>query len=102
MRARVRQLINDYQLHLDLNDPALVNASKWDQTFVSQRRALADLIRLQIYGALWASTGIDQVYPQNYEHAQIDLEASEDFHGLTSLQDALAFDVLEAGMSTEA
>ncbi len=98
--ARVRQLINDYQLHIDLNDPALVNASKWDQTFVSQRRALTDLIRLQIYGALWASTGIDQVYPQNYEHAQIDLEASEDFHGLTSLQDALAFDVLNAGMST--
>jgi hypothetical protein len=66
---------------------------------VSQRRAIADLIRLQIYGALWASTGIDQIYPENYERAQTDLEASDDFHGLTSLNDALTFDVLNAGMS---
>jgi hypothetical protein len=48
---------------------------------------------------LWAATGIDQVYPENYERAQTDLEANDDFHGLTSLQDTLAFDVLDAGMS---
>lgn len=96
---RVRQLITNYQLHFDANDQALVNASKWDQTFVGQRRAIADLLRLQIYGALWASTGIDQVYPKNYERAQTDLEADEDFHELTSLHDALALHVLEAGMS---
>jgi hypothetical protein len=96
---RVRQLISNYGLLANPNDTELVQPSKWDQTFVSQRRALADLLRLQIYGALWASTGIDQVYPKDYEHAQIDLEASKDFHGLTSLQDNLAFDVLDAGMS---
>jgi hypothetical protein len=54
---------------------------------------------LQFYGALWSATGIDQVYPEEYEQAQIDLEGSEDFHGLTSLQNELAFDVLEAGMA---
>jgi hypothetical protein len=97
---RVRDLISRYHLSLDDNDPALVNPSKWDQTFVSQRRNVADLLRLQIYGALWSSTGIDQVYPENYERAQTDLEASDDFHGLTSLDDALAFDALKAGMST--
>jgi len=59
---------------------------------------VADLIRLQIYGALWASTGIDQIYPENYERAQTDLEASTDFHGLTTLNAALAIDVLDAGM----
>jgi hypothetical protein len=96
---RVKELINKYQLSMDPNDQALVNASKWDQTFVSQRRAVADLLRLQIYGALWASTGIDQVYPKNYERAQTDLEADEDFHELTSLHGALALDVLDAGMS---
>ncbi len=96
---RVRALITNYNLSLSPNDPALIHASKWDQTFVSQRRAIADLVRLQIYGALWASTGIDQVYPTNYEHAQIDLEASRDFHGLASLQDSLALDVLDAGMT---
>jgi len=96
---RIRGLITHYQLSLNPNDQALINASKWDQTFVSQRRAVADLLRLQIYGALWAATGIDQVYPKNYERAQTDLEADEDFHELTSLRDALALDVLDAGMS---
>jgi hypothetical protein len=96
---RVQNLITNYQLPLDPNDPALVQPSAWDQTFVSQRRAIADLLRLQIYGALWASTGIDQIYPNDYERAQTDLEASDDFHGLALLQNALAFDVLEAGMS---
>jgi len=96
---RVRQLINKYGLLADPNNPELVQVAKWDQTFVGRRRALADLVRLQLYGALWASTGIDQVYPKEYEHAQVDLEASEDFHGLTSLQDTLAFDVLDAGMA---
>lgn len=104
---RVQQLITNYrvaslwdQLPMSVNDPALVQPSKWDQTFVSQRRALADLLRLQIYGALWASTGIDQVYPDEYERAQVDLEASDDFHGLTSLHGNLALDILDAGMST--
>jgi hypothetical protein len=96
---RIQLLITKYDLPVDPNEPALSHPSKWEQTFVSQRRALADLIRLQIYGALWASTGIDQVYPADYERAQIDLEADEDFHGLASLENALAFDVLDAGMS---
>lgn len=96
---RVQQLITKYQLPLDPNDSALVKQSPWEQTLVSQRRAVADLLRLQMYGVLWASTGIDQIYPEDYERAQTDLEASEDFHGLTSLEGALALEVLDAGMS---
>ncbi len=100
----VRELIRRYQLSIDPNDPKLVNLSKWDQTFVGQRRAVANALRLQLYGLLWASTGIDQVYPKDYVRAQIDLEPSDKFHGLTladraSLQNALAFEVLDAGMS---
>jgi len=95
---RIRDLIFKYELNASVKDPALNYLSQQDQTFVSQRRAVADLIRLQIYGALWASTGIDQIYPENYERAQTDLEASDDFHGLTNLSDALAIDVLDAGM----
>jgi len=97
---RVHALIEKYDLSAEPKDPALVNPSKWDQTFVGRRRALADLLRLQMYGVLWASTGIDQFYPEKYERAQIDLEASEDFHGLNTLQGNLAVDVLDAGMST--
>ncbi len=97
--ARVRELITNYQLLANPNDPELVNLSKWNQTFVGRRREVADILRLQIYGALWASTGIDQFYPETYERAQIDLEASDEFHKLTSLRNALAFDILDAGMS---
>ena len=96
---RVQQLITNYQLPLDPNDSALAKPSPWEQTLMSQRRAIADLLRLQIYGTLWASTGIDQIYPEDYERAQTDLEANQDFHGLASLEGGLALEVLDAGMS---
>jgi hypothetical protein len=101
---RIRELIARYELSLDPDDPELVEPSKRDRTFVGQRRAIADLLRLQIYGVLWAATGIDQVYPEDYTRAQIDLEPSDEFQGLTSadrssFQESLALDVLAAGMS---
>ena len=98
---RVSELIFKYELNADPDDPALVHASNWDQTFVGKRRALADLLRLQLYGALWSATGIDQFYPETYERAQTDFEADYEFAGLTppaSLRGALALDVLDAGM----
>jgi hypothetical protein len=101
----IQSLLAKYHLPADPNDSALRPPSTWDETFVSQRRHIADLIRLQMDGILWAATGIDQIYPKDYEHTQIDLEADETFHGLTpgtSLQDALLWDVLDAGMSTKA
>lgn len=102
--ARVRELIERYDLSANPNDPELVEPSKWDQTFVGQRRAIANNLRLQLYGTLWSATSIDQIYPKDYVRAQIDLDPSDEFHDLTledsaSLENALAFDVLEAGMS---
>jgi hypothetical protein len=101
--GRVRELIARFNLSLDPNDPAFVQPSQWDQTLVGQRRALADVLRLQLYGALWAATGIDQVYPEDYVRAQIDLEPSDEFQGLRRedlprLEETLALDVLDAGM----
>ena len=100
--ARVQNLIVDYQLHARVNDEALILPTKQEQTFVSRRRALADLLRLQIYGANWASTGVDQVYSENYERAQTDLDADIEYHGINDpsmLHDALAMDVLDSLMS---
>lgn len=105
--ARVRELIERYNLLADPHDPELVDPLAWDQTLVGQRRRVADILRLQIYGTLWAATGIDQVYPKDYVRAQIDLEPGDEFHGLTAderaaLEGMLAFDVLAAGMSVAA
>ena len=99
---RVRDLIFEYELNASPDDPDLVQPSKWDQTFVGQRRAIADLFRLQVYGVLWASTGLDQVYPGDYERAQTDLDADLEFHGMnqpSELREALAIDVLDAIMN---
>ncbi len=98
---RVKNLITIYQLPLDPNHPPLVQPSTWQQTFISRRRAVADLFRLQMYGALWASTGIDQVYPATYERAQTDFGTETAYHNLTQpseLSGALAFSVLDAIM----
>ncbi len=98
---RIRELIAAYNLNLDPNDPELMRASNRDQTLVSRRREVADLFRLQMDGLLWAATGIDQFYPKDYERAQIDLDADDEFYDLTpvSLRDNLSFDILDAGMS---
>lgn len=98
----VRGLIAQYQLDLDPDDPQLVTPTLWDRTLIGQRRALADLLRLQLYGFLWAATGIDQDIPANYPPRQEDFEPDASFHGLqpphTLTADDLALDVLAAGV----
>jgi hypothetical protein len=99
--ARVDDLIARYNLPLDPNDPALVRPDFWDSTLIGQRRALADLFRLQIYGVLWTATGIDQTYPADYQHAQTDFNTDISYHNMqppTLDASQLAFGVLEAGM----
>jgi hypothetical protein len=98
--AEVRRLIDEYQLHADPADPRLITPTFWDQTIPGQRRALADLVRLQVYGFLWAATGVDQSFPAHNDPPQKDLDADPSFHGLMPpvLESyALALDVLGAG-----
>jgi hypothetical protein len=75
--------------------------SFWAQTFIGRRRALADLIRLQLYGVMWAATGIDQAYPEIYPAAQTDFEADSSFHHESAPpldETHLAFEVLDAAV----
>ena len=46
-----------------LSTRALSIPASVQSTIVGQRRSLADLIRLQLYGFSWAATGVDQVIP---------------------------------------
>jgi len=99
--SRVDDLIARYHLQLNPNDPALIHPSIWDQNILTQRRALADLFRLQMYGVMWAATGIDQTYPVEYQHTQTDFTTDVTFHAMQpseSIESHLAFDVLEAGI----
>jgi hypothetical protein len=100
---RTRQLINRYQMPLDTDDDRFVDHGFWGDTIVSQRRELADWLRLQLYGVLWAGTGIDHEIPDTYNPRMEDLEDDPSFHGFLPGQlrsDDLAFDVLQAGITT--
>ena len=98
----VRDLIQRYHLNLDPQDPNLLTSSFWDRTIVGSRRPLADLLRLQLYGVMWAATGIDQYIPATYTPRMEDLPAEQSFHDLNPPHlkaSDLAFDVLQAGVS---
>lgn len=96
-----RRLIADYDLNLNPEDARLVDSSFLENTLIGQRRALADLLRYQLYGFSWAATGIDQVWetytPLSRDYEE-DLLMWQDFTEPQPLTEAdLAFDVLLAG-----
>lgn len=98
--GRVQDLIRRYKLSDDPDDPRFVEPDFWGRTLVGQRRALADLLRLQLYGVMWSLTGIDQEYPDDYTRRSVDLEADDTWHGFAPqafTADDLAFDALAAG-----
>lgn len=98
--AVAQKLISTYSLNLDPQDPKLVIPDIWASTLIGERRNLADMLHLQLYGVMWAATGIDQYYPTNYEPPQENLSADESFHNIQpptlNLQD-ISFDILIAG-----
>jgi hypothetical protein len=97
----VRQLIQEYQLPLNPQDPQFLNPTFWDRTLVGSRREMADLLRLQIYGVMWAATGIDQYIPATYTPRMEDLPSDLSFHDLKPphLQASdLAIPILQAGL----
>jgi hypothetical protein len=98
----VRALIQEHGLRLDPQAPEFVETAFQDRTLLGTRRALADLIRLQLYGVMWAATGIDQDIPDDFSPPLEDLPADESFYDLEPphLQESdLAMDVLTAGIS---
>ena len=98
--TRVIDLISRYNLPLDQNDSVLVHPDFWDSTLIGQRRSIADLFRLQMYGMMWTATGIDQTYPTDYQRAQTDFNTDLTYHDMqppTLDESQLAFGVLAAG-----
>lgn len=71
--------------------------------FSDTRRTLSDWYRLQMFGVMWAATGIDQDYPLNPTPAQRNLEADTNFEGCPvgdyPCVQAL-YEVLKAGIQT--
>lgn len=100
---RVRSLIERHDLNLDPNDSRLVTPTFLERTLVGQRRALADWLRLQVYGFSWAFTGIDQAIPEAYTLRSSDFEEDVSWQNFDEpiplTANDLAFDVLAAGVA---
>ena len=97
----VLSLINHFQLGIDPDDKRFVHPTFWERTLVGQQRELADLIRLQLLGVMWAATQIDHVVPASYEPPQVELSADpafQDYQPGELSSEELALDVLEAGI----
>ena len=100
---RLHDLIARYNLALDPQDGRLAEPDFLARTIVGQRRALADWLRLSLYGVMWAATGIDQFYPEDYILRANDF--AEDLSWLDYSEpqslttDELAFDVIAAGVA---
>lgn len=98
----VRDLIARYGLALDAADSRFRDRTLPEETLVGRRRDLADLLRLQAWGLVWAATGHDQAIPNPIPLRQTDLEADESWLDIPAPRaltpDDLAFDVLAAGI----
>ncbi len=96
----VRDLIQQHHLNMDPYSSDLIDLNFMDKTIVGSRRALADLVRLQLYGVMWAATGVDQEIPDTYTPALQDLTNDLSFHNLQPPhldRSKIALDVLKAG-----
>ncbi len=67
------------------------NQTLWDRIQV-QRRGLADWIRYQLYGVMWAATGIDQDLSQAWQNAQRDFDPDNTFNKKEKFDLAAALD----------
>ena len=95
---KIRWLETNYGLRVEAGE--FEQKTFWDKTFIGDRRGWADLIRLQIYGVMWSATGIDQIYSDDYEKAQIDFDADESYHDFVKPnldESLLAINALETG-----
>ena len=100
---RVRELIEQYDLGLDVSDSRFVDRSFVQESIIGRRRELADLLRLQAWGVAWAATGLDQAIPEEITLRKSDFEPDDSWLDITEprtlTDNDLAFDVLVGGSS---
>jgi len=98
-----RSLIRQYGIKtVQVDDARFVEHSFLERTIVGQRRALADLLRYQLYGMTWSITQIDQQYPRFYEPRRENFEPDTTWRELATPQtittENTSFDVLQTGL----
>ena len=98
----VKTLLAAHNLQLSTAEARFVEPTLWERTIVGQHRALADWVRLQLLGVMWAATGIDHDVPAQYEHPSDDQSSDLEFQGFEEGEMAesdLGFAFLRAGIN---
>ena len=98
---RLHELDYWYGLPIEKSGEEIDFPNFWERTLIGERREIADIVRLQMYGFLWGATGIDQYYPDEYTPAAWNLEADEsyyDFSPETFSESDLAFELIQGAM----
>lgn len=94
-------LIAQYGLSVAEFQHDFIAPTFWDQSLIGRRRKILDAIQLQFYGVMWAATGIDQNYPENYTPAQLDFASDDnEFAGWPAPElpvEQLSMDIIHAG-----
>jgi len=101
-RSSVYELSRKYNLQFDFSTVRFYHSSFMERTILGYRRDIFDWARLQLYGVLWAATGVDQVYRHSYKVYPLP-ELTDDvsffnWQPPTFDPHLLSLDVLEAGM----
>ncbi len=99
-KTLARHYIQSFNLAIP-QDTLSEKTTLWSNSPVFQRKELAEWLRLQLYGFMWAATGIDQYYPPVYSLAQRDLDEDTTYLKKESPLKStdIALDVVQAGMT---
>lgn len=98
--SRMEHLSYGYKISFSKAGDQVEPLNFWQRTLVGERREIADIIRLQLYGILWDATGIDQYYPDEYTPAARDLDNESKYYQYEEESfsvDDLAVELLQAG-----
>jgi len=100
--TRLYELSRKYNLQFDFSTINFYHSSFMNRTVIGYRRDIFDWARLQLYGVLWAATGIDQVYRNSFKVYSLPKLVADvsflDWQPPTFNPQLLSLDVLEAGM----
>lgn len=98
---RLWELQDQYSLPIEKSGQKIEFDSFWERTLVGQRKEIADILRLQIYGFLWSATQIDQYYPDEYTPAAWDLEPDPGYYNFSEnnfTDTDLAFELIQGAI----
>jgi len=96
--SRVHSMIARYRLRM--NRDAVWEPGRRERTLFGRRKPIADVLRLQLYGLMWAATGIDHDYFSPYPPVRHDLKDGDLYYDAmapkTLRDEDIAFDVIAA------